>query len=67
MLFRSVDALRAGPLPFGDLVGRTALGPVARAQAIYLIWRRVIGIDLAKPLVDSAVVWLGADVSEEAV
>jgi len=40
-------AAGAGPLGFDDLAGATSCPAVARAHALYLIWHRQLGIDLA--------------------
>lgn len=48
---------RSAPVAFGDLVAATALPALARAHALHLIWRRMLGIDLAAPLTDATVVW----------
>ena len=57
------DALLAaadgGPVRFADLVAGTCYPAVARAFAIHLIWHRVLAVDLAVPLGDSALVWRG--------
>jgi hypothetical protein len=49
-----------GPIAFGDLATSTELPAVARAQAIYLLWHRRLGMDLAEPLTDHAVIWSAA-------
>lgn len=51
-------AMAGGPLPFGELVAATAVTAVARAQAIGMIWRRRLGIDLAVPFGDGSLVRL---------
>lgn len=53
-----VAAVTAGPLPFVDLVEATSLPAVARAQALHLLWRRRLGVDLGRPLGDTSVVSL---------
>lgn len=50
-----------GPVPFGDLVECTEVPAAARAQALHLLWTRRLGIDLAVPLGDHALVHLAAD------
>lgn len=50
-----------GPVPFGDLVEGTEVPAAARAQALHLLWRRRLGIDLATPLGDHTLVHLAAD------
>lgn len=52
-----LDAAAGGPLPFGDLVRRTAYPVIGRAHAIHLLWRRRLGADLARPLGDESVIW----------
>jgi len=52
-----LDTVRGGELPFGDLVGRTDYPVIGRAHAIHLLWHRRLGIDLARPLGDRALVW----------
>jgi len=52
-----LDAAAGGPLPFGDLVRRTAYPVIGRAHAIHLLWRRQLGVDLARPLGDESAVW----------
>jgi hypothetical protein len=47
----------AGPRRFGDLVGGVALPALGRAQALHLVWRRRLGVDLAAPFTDGALVW----------
>lgn len=47
-----------GPIAFGDLAASTELPAVARAQVIYLLWHRHLGMDLAEPLADHAMIWL---------
>ncbi len=49
-----------GPVRFADLVAATCYPAIARAFAIHLIWHRVLAVDLAVPLGDSALVWRGA-------
>jgi hypothetical protein len=53
-----VQALRAGPRWFGELVAATSLPAVARAHALHLLWHRRLGVDLAHPLRDGSLVWL---------
>ncbi|MER7001040.1 TnsA-like heteromeric transposase endonuclease subunit [Streptomyces sp. NPDC000410] len=53
-----VAAVTAGPLSFVDLVEATSLPAVARAQALHLLWRRHLGVDLGRPLGDTSAVWL---------
>ena len=55
-----MSATAHGPIAFGDLVASTELPAVARAQAIYLLWHRLLGMDLAEPLTDHAVIWSAA-------
>lgn len=55
-----MGAVARGPIAFGDLVASTQLPAVARAQAIYLLWHRYLGMDLAEPLTDHAVIWSAA-------
>ena len=55
---RLLDAVAAGPVAFGDLVGVTPLPAVARAHALHLLWRRRLGTDLSRPLGDASPVWL---------
>jgi hypothetical protein len=50
-------AVAAGPATFGDMVAATRLPVVARSHALHMIWRRQLGIDLACPLGDGALVW----------
>jgi hypothetical protein len=50
-------ALEAGPLSFGELVQATRVMPVGRAHAIHLLWHRVLGFDLGRPLTDRSLVW----------
>lgn len=50
-------AVAGGPLPFGDLVLRTDYPVIGRAHAIRLLWRRRLGLDLARPLGDRSLVW----------
>lgn len=45
-----------GARPFGELVAATRLPAVARAHALHLLWHRRLGVDLAQPLADRAVV-----------
>jgi hypothetical protein len=52
-----LDAAAGGPLLFGDLVRRTAYPVIGRAHAIHLLWRRQLGLDLARPLGDTSVIW----------
>ena len=54
------DALRDGPLPFGELAAATTVPAVARAVVIALLWRRVLTIDLAAPLGDRTLVSVAA-------
>jgi hypothetical protein len=58
-----VEAVAAGPVPFGVLVASTSLPVVARAHALHLIWHRRLSIDLGRSLDDRALVWLGAAVA----
>jgi hypothetical protein len=53
-----VEAVRAGPRRFGELVAATSLPVVARAHALHLLWHRRLGVDLARPLTDGSPVWL---------
>lgn len=53
-----LDEVARGPFPFGDLVRRTSLPVVARAQTLHLLWHRQLGIDMASPLSDGSMVWL---------
>jgi len=53
-----VEAVRAGPRRFGELVAATSLPAVARAHALHLLWHRRLGVDLARPLTDGSPVWL---------
>ena len=55
---RLLRAAAEGPAAFGDLVAATPLPAVARAHALHLLWRRRLGIDLARPLGDRSLVWL---------
>jgi hypothetical protein len=50
-------AAAARPRTFGSLVAATTLPAVARAHALHLLWRRRLGVDLARPFGDGAVVW----------
>ena len=50
--------MRPGPAAFGDLVGAVPLPAVARAHALHLLWRRLLGTDLSRPLGDASPVWL---------
>jgi hypothetical protein len=52
-----VEAARAGPRGFGDLVAATSLPAVARAHALHLLWHRRLGVDLSRPLGDHSLVW----------
>lgn len=54
-------AAAGGPLPFGDLVSRADYPVIGRAHAIHLLWRRRLGLDLARPLEDGSAVWLARD------
>jgi hypothetical protein len=51
--------VRAGPVPFGELVEQTAVPAMARAQALHLLWTRRLGVDLAEPLTDQSMVHAG--------
>jgi hypothetical protein len=46
-----------GPVTFGDLVAGTSVPVVARAHLLHLLWHRRLGIDLARPFTDRALVW----------
>jgi hypothetical protein len=49
----------SGPVRFGELVERTEVPAVARAQALHLLWHRRLGVDLAAPLGDRSMVHAG--------
>jgi len=51
--------VRAGPVPFGELVEQTAVPAMARAQALHLLWTRRLGVGLAEPLTDQSMVHAG--------
>jgi hypothetical protein len=53
-----LQAVAEGAASFGDLVAVTRLPAVARAHALHLLWRRLLGVDLARPLSDGSLVWL---------
>ncbi len=53
-----LGAVAAGPLNFGDLVGRCSVPAVARAHAVHLMWHRRLGIDVSAPLTDTSPVRL---------
>jgi hypothetical protein len=55
---RLLQAVAAGPAPFGEVVAATPLPAVARAHALHLLWSRRLGIDLSGPVSDASVVWL---------
>jgi hypothetical protein len=50
-------AAAAGPRRFADLVGATRFPALGRAHALHLLWHRRLGVDLAVPLADAALVW----------
>jgi hypothetical protein len=50
-----------GAMSFGELAGGTSLPAVARAHALHLLWRRRLGVDLARPLGDGSLVWAAGD------
>jgi hypothetical protein len=52
-----VAAVAAGPRRLADLVGATRLPALGRAHALHLLWHRRLGVDLAVPLADAALVW----------
>jgi hypothetical protein len=52
-----MEAAADRPRPFADLVGATRLPVLARAHATHLLWRRQLGVDLARPLGDGSLVW----------
>jgi hypothetical protein len=62
---RTIDALKstaaAGDCRFDELVAATRAPAIARAFLLHLLWRRELGIDLARPLQDQSVVALAAD------
>jgi hypothetical protein len=47
-----LTATGRGPVRFGELVEQAVVPPMARAQALHLIWNRRLGVDLAAPLGD---------------
>jgi hypothetical protein len=51
-------AAAAGGLTFGELAAASRCEPVARAQLLYLLWHRKLGVDLSRPLADSSAVRL---------
>ena len=54
-----LTAAGRGPARFGELVEQAVVPPVARAQALHLIWNRRLGVDLAAPLGDRSLVHAG--------
>ncbi|MBH1935720.1 TnsA-like heteromeric transposase endonuclease subunit [Streptomyces sp. AV19] len=50
-------AVGGGVLAFGELAEATSLPAVARAHIVRLLWRRELGVDLGRPLLDSSLVW----------
>jgi hypothetical protein len=48
-----------GPVRFGELVERTEVPAMARAQALHLLWHRRLGVDLTAPLNDQSMVHAG--------
>ncbi|MFF3159148.1 TnsA-like heteromeric transposase endonuclease subunit [Streptomyces sp. NPDC057910] len=54
-----ISQVNQGPVPFGELVEHTSLPVVARAHATHLLWQRRLAVDLARPLGDGSLVWLG--------
>ena len=54
-------AARTGSMSFGELVEETAVPAMARAQALYLLWTRRLGVDLTEPLTDRSMVHAGRD------
>lgn len=54
-------AARAGSVRFGELVARTEVPAMARAQALHLLWHRRLGVDLVMPLTDQSMVHAGRD------
>ncbi|MBD0746731.1 hypothetical protein BG418_34450 [Streptomyces sp. CBMA152] len=55
---RMMGLLESGGMPFGELVEATRLPVVARAHVLHLLWHRRVGVDLASPLLDGAIVAL---------
>jgi len=51
-----LDVAAIGPVPFGELVERTAVPAIARAHALHLIWTRQLGIELTAPLGDNTLI-----------
>jgi hypothetical protein len=47
-----------GGMSFGEIAAGTLADPVARAQALHLLWSRRLSVDLARPLTDATVVSL---------
>jgi hypothetical protein len=54
---RLLAAVERGPVRFAELVASTGLPVIARAQALHLIWRRRLVVDLARPLRADSLVW----------
>ena len=50
-------AASEGPVRFGELVASTRSPMVARAQALHLIWRHRLFVDLSRPLGEASLVW----------
>lgn len=51
-------AAAEGPLKYGDLVEMCSIPAVARAHALHLLWRRVLGVDLSGPYGDERLIRL---------
>jgi hypothetical protein len=49
------------PLTFGALTEAAPYPPVARANALHLIWHRRLGIDLGRPLDNRTVIWIAGN------
>jgi len=47
-----------GGMSFGEIAAGTLADPVARAQALHLLWSRRLSVDLTQPLTDATVVSL---------
>ena len=53
-------AVRRRGARFGEVAAASGCEPVARAQLLHLIWRRQVGVDLARPLADQSLLVPGA-------
>jgi hypothetical protein len=59
MVEQVMAAVAGGPRPFGEVAAQTMAPAVARAYLLHLLWHRRLGMDLAAPLGDATLIYLG--------